>query len=427
MKFSGIPLLVSTSLCLLGLQACSSTPSEMPLVYSSVGTHPAPSDIEEFRFREQVPIKPSQPWSIILKRVHIGENEDWGLFRGNGEIAVLLRVSGDVSDIDGKWVLAALEEDVNDDRALNFRNIVVWSGQGAPDNLVIELRIIELDQNEAALYDQISATVARAAGTIPKYGDLAALLVNAASVVNGLSSDPDEILSFRQGFDGGNQLYYGNYVLIPTETLQDNPYLYYRETGETHIGQPGLYIDRAKSTRQALPEGGDPNTVPPEWVEFGADSEGLLFSGESYAVIEVSRHAGKAFAVDPDSRNAMHTLISQAEKILAGGANSAQIEAWKGDKLESLLSGVLRAGLQKNLGALTNIDQIKSVVSTLASDPKQLGLKPSDATQLFAQIKGVLGEADVSWKDGGSAWNELKTFLDGKSSWKLQDGVFFGN
>lgn len=161
-------------------------------------------------------VKKKDPWSIVLARAHLADPRK-GWFDGAPNVAVLLRINtGDGSDIDGKWVLAAANESVTVPSDLNFDNLLVWSGI-TDKAITIDVEFVKLnkaDKEKMAGYLSLTSLVSTA---IPQYGAIAKAIVSAGEAINTARSDYTVLLSYRAGFHTEKSLQYAVYALLPQE------------------------------------------------------------------------------------------------------------------------------------------------------------------------------------------------------------------
>lgn len=161
-------------------------------------------------------VKKKDPWSIVLSKVHLG-NVKKGLLDGAPNVAVLLRVnSGDGSDIDGKWVLAAIGESVPVPSDLNFDNLLVWSGI-TDKTIVIDIQFVKLNKADKERMQGYLSVVSLVSTAIPQYGPIAASIVKAGEAINEGRSDYTVLLTYRAGFHPEHSLKYAAYALVPQE------------------------------------------------------------------------------------------------------------------------------------------------------------------------------------------------------------------
>jgi len=166
-------------------------------------------------------VRQGDPWSIVLSRVQVAD-ADRGWFDGAPNIAVLLRVNtGDRSDIDGKWVLAAVQNEVTVPSFLNFDNLLVWSGI-TDRTITIDLQLVKLnkaDKDRMAGYLSIASLIS---GAVPQYGPVANSIVKAGEAINAARDSYTVLLTYRAGFHAQHSLRYAAYALLPQPVARAN-------------------------------------------------------------------------------------------------------------------------------------------------------------------------------------------------------------
>jgi len=166
-------------------------------------------------------VQQGDPWSIVLSRVRITEAEK-GWFDGAPNIAVLLRVNiGDKSDIDGKWVLAAVQKEVAVPSFLNFDNLLVWSGI-TDRTVTIDLQLVKLNKADKDRMDGYLSIASLISGAIPQYGPVANSIIKAGEAINEARDSYTVLLAYTAGFHAQHSLRYAAYALLPQAIAQAN-------------------------------------------------------------------------------------------------------------------------------------------------------------------------------------------------------------
>jgi PBP1b-binding outer membrane lipoprotein LpoB len=164
-------------------------------------------------------VKPVDAWSIVLSKVHIEKAKSWA---SAPNIAVLLRVnSGDNSDIDGKWILAAAATEVPTPSDLNFDNILVWSGI-TNKTITIDLQLLELNKADKEKLSGYLSVASLATNAIPAYGQIASAIIQAGDAINNSRGDYTVLLTYTLGFHPEHALKYAAYALMPQEIARQN-------------------------------------------------------------------------------------------------------------------------------------------------------------------------------------------------------------
>ena len=166
-------------------------------------------------------------WSIVLARVYVADaNTGW--LEDTSNVALLLRVhTRDHSDIDGRWVLAAVAESVKIPSFVNFDNLVVWSGL-SPNAITLDVQLVKLNKADKQRMSNYSALTGLAPRMIPAYGPIASALVQAGETLNAARDDYTVLLAYKAGFHPDHGLKYSAYALLPQKTaLQNGAVLWY--------------------------------------------------------------------------------------------------------------------------------------------------------------------------------------------------------
>jgi len=275
---------------------------------------PAVYDLTTIRAAVLVPgftrpeVGPGDPWSIVLSKVRISDAYQ-GFFDGAPNIAVLLRVTtGNNSEIDGKWILAAAQEQVAVPSFLNFDNLLVWSGI-TNQTITIDLQLVKLnkvDKERMAGYLSLASLIA---GAIPTYGNVANAIVKAGEAINETRNNYTVLLNYRAGFYPSRNLRYAAYALLPQDIA--------KLRGET------LWYDRTPDELKS----GDEGLLDSNWCTF-------LITKGSFRTFEYGRagsldeirlvadqwvKAGNAIPPTANLRNAFGKLASsvEAERIIS--------------------------------------------------------------------------------------------------------------
>jgi hypothetical protein len=320
----------------------------------------------------------NDPWSIVLSRVRV-QDPQRGLFEGGINMAVLLRVqSGERNEIDGKWVLAYVQEDVEVPSELNFDNLLVWSGL-TPKTVVIDLQLVKLnkaDKEKMAGYLSVASLVA---GAIPTYGAAAAALVKAGEAINDARRNYTVLLAYSAGFTPVHSLRYAAYVLLPQGIANERaPELWY------DLRQP----ERVRSSR-------DPLTA--NWVVL------RIIKGSSRTF-----EYGRAESLEKVREIADQWIATQNPTIPL-------------DKLRDAVKNLVSSAEAARIVSRTDFKNRSSILATLTSvkvrqaDPNQgLRLGDEDYNRIL-QIVGSYLPQDVLPQAGASidAWIDATKKLDG--------------
>lgn len=157
------------------------------------------------------------PWNIVLKRVRIETHGNWV---SPGQIAILVRVITDGQGEDEPWILAALERNVAKGTKLNFENLVVWSGSLAQQNVVLEIKVLNLTKFDKDVVDKYASAAGQLSGLIPVYGSALKALAQFGTAINEARDDYEILLQYRKGFSVEAKPRYAAYALLPSQAFE---------------------------------------------------------------------------------------------------------------------------------------------------------------------------------------------------------------
>jgi hypothetical protein len=170
----------------------------------------------------------SDPWSIVLTKVHVEDPQKAFFESSTTNIAVLLRVlTNEKNDIDGKWILAYAQAGVEVPSDLSFDNLLVWSGMGS-QAVVIDVQLVKLNKASKEQMDGYLSVAGLVAGAIPTYGPIAQALVKAGQAINDARGNYTVLLAYTRGFHPASKLKYAAYGLLPQGLANERaPELWY--------------------------------------------------------------------------------------------------------------------------------------------------------------------------------------------------------